>query len=831
MRARIGTAALSAALAAVVLAGFAQWVQSPGSLIVDPDRPSIDYARKNPERALGNDLTTVFLPRFVLVRDHLKAYGRLPAWDPSGFGGRPLIGNPQAGVFYPPIWMAFLQGSLASLGWLTVGHLVWAGIGVYALGRAVGLSRGASVVSGIAFELSPYLLGHVFEGHYPHVWSACWYPWAFRAMILARRGVVRELFLCPVILALCFLCGHPQEWYYLVLALSVWWVVSLIPVLQLRHPTSALFPLFLWGLIVFVGLAIVAVELLPEREAQVWGLRTGAIPLRFINRYQLRPENLLQLFSPFALGRPDDYFGHDNYWECLLSVGLCPLILAVIGIVWNEDRRLVRAWGTLVLVALIFAAGRRLGLFSLAYLTFPGMDRFRVPSRSLFLAALGVSILTGSGMDVLMSRHIGALKGTVRGIVGSLLVVAALVFAISRLGLTTVPAGRVADARGIVLTHSQGLPKDETAAWTRLVLGTRRIVAEPIFAVTLFAMMVVLSMPGKHDRCRAARAYGLGAIATCELVFYAQGLLVCSPADRFTRDDPVCREVRGLAPAESEPLRVAAVESLYDDLRAALAGVEKTNTNDGFQLQHAADVYERLYPYLDPFPMANLPEYPMDGPSREFQKRVARRALNLMGVRAFVTDRVDPWMDLDRDETRAPGDRPVRVWNNPSALPLAYVVPRATRLENHRSLPVEAMMLVDPRDAVLMVGDPLKGAARQPFKPAKWTRNEGDVIGLEVETVASGYLVIGNTWMPGWTAEVDGVFTSDLRGNHCQQVVPIEGAGNHSITLRYAPPGLKVGAWVSILTTVGWGFGGFFWIKSRRVDGLKSHAGRSAGIS
>ena len=34
-------------------------------------------------------------------------------WDDRGFGGRPLVGNPQAGMFYPPVWLVWWSGAPA----------------------------------------------------------------------------------------------------------------------------------------------------------------------------------------------------------------------------------------------------------------------------------------------------------------------------------------------------------------------------------------------------------------------------------------------------------------------------------------------------------------------------------------------------------------------------------------------------------------------------------------------------------------------------------------------------------------------------------------------
>ena len=81
--------------------------------------------------------------------------GHLPLWDARGFGGRPLVGNPQAGMFYPPVWAVWWCGSSSALGWLTIGHLFWGGFGVYVLMRSSAQGRlaatvAAAVVRGVA---------------------------------------------------------------------------------------------------------------------------------------------------------------------------------------------------------------------------------------------------------------------------------------------------------------------------------------------------------------------------------------------------------------------------------------------------------------------------------------------------------------------------------------------------------------------------------------------------------------------------------------------------------------------------------------------------------
>ena len=72
-----------------------------------------------------------------------------------------------------------------------------------------------------------------------------------------------------------------------------------------------------------------------------------------------------------------------------------------------------------------------------------------------------------------------------------------------------------------------------------------------------------------------------------------------------------------------------------------------------------------------------------------------------------------------------------------------------------------------------MTVDPLAGLAsgpRQPFTAAEWTSNDPDRPALFVTTQAPGLLVVADTWMPGWTATVDGRPAPVLRGNYAQRV-------------------------------------------------------------
>ena len=66
----------------------------------------------------------------------------------------------------------------------------------------LGQGRWPATVAAGVYLASPFLLAHTFEGHYPHVWAAAWYPRAFWALGEAQTRVQCGRLILPVVLAI-----------------------------------------------------------------------------------------------------------------------------------------------------------------------------------------------------------------------------------------------------------------------------------------------------------------------------------------------------------------------------------------------------------------------------------------------------------------------------------------------------------------------------------------------------------------------------------------------------------------------------------------------------
>ena len=196
----------------------------------------------------------------------------------------------------------------------------------------------------------------------------------------------------------------------------------------------------------------------------------------------------------------------------------------------------------------------------------------------------------------------------------------------------------------------------------------------------------------------------------------------------------------------------------------------------------------------------------LDGRGRRRHHRDNRQViLDRMAVSFLVEDRLNlaaPWPRIASGQWNG---STYTVYRNPTALPRAYVVPRAEVIDDRASI-VDRFREFDPHQSVLMFADPLGAnlADREPFQAAEWASDVPDRLVLRVTTRASGLLVVADTWMPGWSAEVDGESAPVLRGNHAQRVIPLPKPGQHVIVLRYQTPGFYAGLALTFASLLIW---------------------------
>ena len=199
----------------------------------------------------------------------------------------------------------------------------------------------------------------------------------------------------------------------------------------------------------------------------------------------------------------------------------------------------------------------------------------------------------------------------------------------------------------------------------------------------------------------------LGGLALVELGLHGHAVVRVTPAERFLGRDPISTVLRTVAPDVPGPVRIRARDTLYPDIHAFANGIEKININDGFQLQYPADLYQTLYPLLYRLPPPD-PEQPMSAAVARFHHEVRQAVLDRLNVAFLVSDHIEPEPSWPLVATGVWNGNDFAIHRNPSAVPRAYVVPRARPAEDDAAAVLSAFRGIDPREAVVMPQRPAR---------------------------------------------------------------------------------------------------------------------------
>jgi uncharacterized membrane protein YfhO len=75
---------------------------------------------------------------------------------------------------------------------------------------------------------------------------------------------------------------------------------------------------------------------------------------------------------------------------------------------------------------------------------------------------------------------------------------------------------------------------------------------------------------------------------------------------------------------------------------------------------------------------------------------------------------------------------------------------------------------------------------------------------VQVQAEQPGWLVLADTWYPGWQVQVDGQPANLLRANYLFRAVALP-AGAHAVSFTYRPLSFWVGLGISLLAWGLWG--------------------------
>ncbi len=338
--------------------------------------------------------------------------GHFPLWNPCLDCGLPNLASVQGALLFPVNLLVlmplgpFYGGGLAAFlklflaGWFTMLYL-----------RVLGVSNQGAFLSGLVFSLSSYMI--VWLGH-PHVNSAMCLPLllylielAFRSRRSDGQGSMTASGLrvwvgFAVVFGCMLLGGHPPTMVHVTLFMGIYFLFRLV-----EHRRERPWPQAGWLLGAMVlGFLLAAPAIMPYLE--YYHYSSTGISSHILQRStsRLLPNTLILYLFPHLSGSPVEGFEETmlrlgigklltNFSERTGYVGILPLLLALYAVI-SCRHRLTFFYGLVTLVSL-------LGVYGVpplpAIMGALPVLRDVNPTRLILLISFSVATLAGLGWD------------------------------------------------------------------------------------------------------------------------------------------------------------------------------------------------------------------------------------------------------------------------------------------------------------------------------------------------------------------------------------------------------------------------------------------------
>jgi hypothetical protein len=665
--------------------------------------------------------------------------------------------------------------------------------------EAAALAAGIMALSGPFASLAS--MQNVLSG-------AAWVPlalWGFLRALESGRWTHRIL--SVLALAVVLITGE---------AASVMAYAVLAPALALgRRPAgeegAARASRVLGGLLLVGGLAaaVAAVQILPAAELLRSSPRGAGLSVAEALKWSLQPARLLEAWMPGLLGdptrlSPDAWWGRwlfEGGYPFLLSVyvGAAPLLLAATGLASRSARRPAAVLGAIAAFFVLLALGARSPLYPLLQAVLPPLRQVRYPERFLIGAVVALALLAALGLEHLLRSG----RGTRAWRWFALAAVLAFAAATTLAAEPTLVDGFL---RGTLRLPAAVLQGDSGAVVRAAVLSSFLWT----FAETtaLAAGAALLALGGR--RIVPAAAWGIVAACGVSLAIATSPARSTAASGWLDAPSPLAGWV-GHGPAAPRVHHAPRPDSLsiWGTTDEQIWGFRFDRFTYSLQTGHADRVPTILDAATDRLDLAV---------SEGLSSRLASLPLpdRLRILRVAHAGYLLAYEDLD-DPGLLPGpvldglSRPaLRVYRIAEPFDRARFVPRARPPKDPGDLAQSLLdPAFDPSREVLLDGvpEPVEGPAPDASAVVRVLQDDPERVRIELEAPGPGYLVLADSFAPGWRARLDGTTAPLRRANGLFRAVAVP-AGRHVVEMVYAPKSVYLGAGLSacgLILTGLWG--------------------------
>ena len=749
---------------------------------------------------ISRDNYLFFNPRRFFAAETVSS-GTLPLWNPYIACGVPFQANLQSSVLYPLSAVYYLLPFQTGFKYFIMLHYCLAALFMFLLMRGWGSGRYAAFFAGMVFSLGGYMVS--ICDNVSFLTAGAWLP-----LILylhhrsLKTGSLRWTMLASLAVGMQVFAGDASFYllasFIILFGYTVFWQVS-SPV---RLWPAAL---RMWGAFALcwaAGLALAGVQLLPFLEFAMQSTRWAGLSFEQVTKWSFHPVELLQLLTPFAFGSivpAARWFG--QLWLDTIYMGIFPLAFAVLFALRG------RGWlkyflVTLVATGILLGLGKNTPLFMILYRLVPGASTMMFPVKFLFIASFALAVMSGWGVQLFL--QLTSARTSLHGIMKPLL--APLLLLLSALLCAAVWKD---EAYAFFLTFYPA---------TDYMRPLREMHFFSLYSGMFVAagfLLLFFVITGLAIRFRARNHI---VVCLITAVVYLDLAVIGKPHDPLVEEATIGQKNTVLDFLQTD-------ESLYRIYSLSRIATKKSYMHlhqipfeKAYRVINASlpaniNMYHHLYSIDEYSALLRNDFYDIFTPLESAFSR-GRPSLSEAGYCKKMFDLLNVKYIISPFPLQHPGLRqvrsgPIHIYANQTALPRAFCVSALTVAATDSDvLRLMRSPLFNPAETVFVTesefqkldrkGESAPGTASGPFAwSAVFTSYATGTVSLTCRASAPGFLILSDSYYPGWEARVNGNAVPILRVNHCIRAIPVR-PGSQKITFVFRPPAFTTGALLSL---------------------------------
>lgn len=750
---------------------FKGYVPFPGDLLVGGYQPYKSYSYLGyapggvPNKGQGPDVVRIMLPWKYFAIEQLRK-GELPLWNPHNFSGNTHLANLQSAPFY------FLNVFFVLpffTGWtLYIFSIPFlAGIFTYFFLREIKLSKLASILGGVSFAFSAFMVVWLQFGDFGHT-----FLWLPLILLLIHRYVHKPKLLYLIFITISLTCalfaGYIQlaiYLYFFVLAFCLYHFLQ-----KSEKQKYCKYLLLLFSLL--SPFFIASLQILPLVEIF---LKSARSPYGYeqLSERLIPPINLITILFPDFFGNPAtrNYWLTGTYIERAGYIGVIPLVFAVFAWFARKMKYTVFFFGAAFLSYLSALDLLPVKLFHAIGIPILSTG---VPSRVLVAFCFSMAILAAIGFDHWLKdtnkKRYLKLFGLLIGIAiitwVYVLLQRADVFLVTKRNLI-LPTGFLSVTGVLLLSSWKHLPKQ-------------------LIAIAFIAVAVV------------------------DLFFFFHKITPFSPPEFVYPKTTVMEKLRSIQGIDrSWGYGEASIDT-------ELQIMERIYSTDGYGplfIKRYAELVSVSKNGKKPsvIDRTNVNIKPGYGADDLRTNQYRQKMLNLLGVRYVLHRYSVEDKSLRPDIQTFPADIYQLIWQqdgwqiyeNMSALPRVFLTTEYVVKEDKDILETLISKDTNVRDTIVLESKPSFVSKPRVEKSASVVVSsyKPNSVVLRTKSRDDSLLFLSDNYFPGWKASVDEKDAKIYRADYAFRAVEVP-KGTHEVAFRYNPESFRYGLLISGIAVV-----------------------------